>query len=514
MKFRWWILGVSLLFGSGSFAQQLVYADPETDDTQRTNFDIVGRVGSHILVFKNNRNDNDICVYDADMKLLSRVRQTEIAGEWVDVDFITFPDFAWMVYQYERRNVVYCMAVKIDADGKRLTEPQVIDTSKIAASSPRKVYSLLVSDDKKQIMVYKINRHNTERYVFSTFLYDQGFALQNKHRIEMDMQDRNDQFSDFLLDNEGNLFFGKIQKKSMSDLVLGINILQLPRDAEQFVEVPLPLGERVVNEFLMKVDNNNKRAIFTALFRNERRGYVSALYTAYLDAHSQKLSLAPDLNFDESFLTLAHSEDGSQKAAMNDYVITQMITKKDGGYLWIAESQYTSYKNRGNPYDRFNNRYANPWMLSPYQYYYRSPYLSPYSSFYWDRYAYGADNRESVRYHADNIMVLSFNKDGRMEWNSVIPKAQVDDDYEALVSHQTMITGGAIHFLFNTLDRSAYLLQEQSVSPDGRVTRYPAIKNQRNGMQFLNRLGKQVGSRTFIVPVFYRNNLTFAKIDY
>src|SRR5678815_5154987 len=67
---------------------------------------------------------------------------------------------------------------------------------------------------------------------------------------------------------------------------------------------------------------------------------------------------------------------------------------------------------------------------------------------------------QNVRYHADNIVVLSFDKEGQLQWNNVISKGQFDDDTDDLISYQLMNTGGQLHFLFNVEERRTNLLND------------------------------------------------------
>ena len=75
-----------------------------------------------------------------------------------------------------------------------------------------------------------------------------------------------------------------------------------------------------------------------------------------------------------------------------------------------------------------------------------------------------------VRYHAENIMMLSFDKDGNLEWSNVIPKSQFDDETDNAISYQIMNTGGELHFLYNQYERRNILLTDQSISPEGKIT--------------------------------------------
>ena len=96
------IVFVTSLLSVTVSAQHISYSEPERDDTRRTNFEIIGKIGNNILIFKNNRSQNDISVYDNDMKLLNRVELNYMNDKWINVDFIPYPDHATMIYQYQR----------------------------------------------------------------------------------------------------------------------------------------------------------------------------------------------------------------------------------------------------------------------------------------------------------------------------------------------------------------------------------------------------------------------------
>jgi hypothetical protein len=155
--------------------------------------------------------------------------------------------------------------------------------------------------------------------------------------------------------------------------------------------------------------------------------------------------------------------------------------------------------------------WGNPWAY-PMDYYSWSPYYSPWG---WSRYGYNRwGGSQSTRYYAENIMILSFDKDGNLEWNNVIPKSQFDDDNDDLISNNIMNTGGQLHFLFNLYERRTLILNDQSIDANGKITRHPTLKNLDRGIDFMPRLGKQISSRSMVMPCLYRNYITFAKIDF
>ncbi len=112
-----------------------------------------------------------------------------------------------MIYQYEKRNIVYCNVVKMDAAGQKLVGPVEIDTTQIGGASDNKIYTTVFSENKQRIMVFKINKRNEKNYFFTTLLYNDKMEFQKKSRLSVTMQQRDAVFSDFIVDNEGDLVF-------------------------------------------------------------------------------------------------------------------------------------------------------------------------------------------------------------------------------------------------------------------------------------------------------------------
>ena len=485
--------------------QKIVYTEPERDDSRRTNFEIIGKVSGNYLIFKNNNSNNAICVYDNNMKLLQRVPLSFMPDRYINVDFVAYPDYFYMIYEHQKKNIIHCTAIKIDGQGQKIGEPVELDTTQVGLASSNKIYTTVASESKERIMVFKINSKNSKNYVFTTFLFDPQLTLIDRHRINMPMTDeRNELFTDFLLDNEGGLVFGKFFKSGSNDYISRVSLVTKGPLADTFSIRDIGSADRILDEIKIKVDNNNHRYIFTGFYYKQKKGNIEGLYTVVWDKATDVRLKETITIFNDELRAIAKSSDANLKMAFNDYFIKHVIIKKDGGYLLVTESMYTT--SRGNMFNRWDYMY-NP-MYSPggfYSPYYYSPYYNP-----WNR-NYG---NYATRYHAENIMVLSFDKDGNLLWSNVIPKSQFDDETENLISFQEVNTGGELHFLFNQYERRNLLLNDQSISPDGRINRYPTLKNLDKGYDFMARYGKQVSSWESVVPCMYRNYLCFAKIDF
>jgi len=489
-------------------AQKISYSEPERDDNKRTNFDILGKIGSNYLVYKNNRNDHEMSVYSSDMHLISKNDLNPANERWINVDFIPYSEHAWMIYQYQQKSILYCMAVKIDSSGKPMSKPLELDTTRIGWAASNKIYTTIFSDDKKQIMVFKINSKNQKNFLFTTLLFDNNMKLiVDKTRLWLPMEERNDYFTDFILDNDGDLVFGKLVRTNSNNYISKVSLVTKPATSDTFIVRDMNTGDKMLDEVKIKADNTNNRYLFTAFYYKQKRGNIEGLYTTSWDKATRSLYKESFIVFNDELRGMAKSSDANVRMAFNDYFINNIITKRDGGFLLVSESQYTT--SRAGGFNRWDYmRWNNPW-LSPADYYYYSPtYYSWYSPF--NRYS----TQVPTRYHAENILILSFDKDGKVAWTNVIPKAQYDDESDNLISHQIMNTGGELHFLFNQYERKNLLLSDQSIGPDGKVTRYPTLKNLDKGYEFMPRHGKQVSAWEMIVPCMYRNYLCFAKVEF
>jgi len=496
---------ILVLAGSSLAAQKIVYSEPEREDNRRINFDIIGKVGGNFLVYKNNRNDSYICVYDNNMKMIERVKHEYLPDErMVNIDFFPYSDFSYMIYQYYKRGIVHCAWVKIDGNGKKISDPVEIDTTHVGIAGDTKIYTALSSEDKGKIILFKINSKNKSKFYITTKLFDDKMELLKKTQLVMPMDERNDYLGEFLLDNEGHLVFTKFYRNN-SDNVNQAYLVTKRAMEDSFTYYTLHLDKIYLDEIRVKIDNYSKRYFINSFYYKQKRGNIEGMYFYVRDNKSNSVLSEKTVDFSDELRQEAKSN-SSTKTAFNDYFIRNVITKADGGFIIGAESFYST--SRSGIWDRYNYLYGSP-SLYAYDYY----FYYPYSSSYWWRSRY--NNYGNVRYHADNIIILSYDREGNLEWNNVIKKEQFDDNSDDKISYQIMNTGGALHFLFNSPEKRGLFLTDFSLLPGGDISRNPTLKNLDKGYEFMAKYAKQVSSKQIIIPCLYRSNyICFAKLEY
>ena len=483
-------------------AQRITYSDFEKDDGRDMNFEIIGKMNGNFLVYKNYRWKHKISIFDNDMNTKEIANLDFLPEKTLNVDFITYPDFFYIIYQYQKRSMIHCMGVKMDGNGKKMGEPVELDTTQLTLFSENKIYTTINSEDKQKIMVFKMQKKSDKMHMV-TLLFDNQLQLLRKSRMAIPFNERRDNFGDILLDNEGNLVSTFATQPPNREYSNELNLITKAPLKDSLVYHNITLNKFYVNDVKLKIDNLNKRYILNSFFYKKNNGSVEGLYSYTWDRASEKGVVSGMTGFSDSLRAEAR-RDGRFAIAFDDYVLRQVIVKKDGGYLLVTED-FSSQTNNNNSINRWNSFY-NPYSLYPNSYYSYNPYYSgyyrPINSF----------NNQNTRYFYANIVAISLNNMGNVDWTKVIHKDQMDDNDDNFLSYFTMNEGGGIHFLFN-MDKKNQIIADQSLFPDGTVSRNPTLKSQEKGYQFMTKLSKQVSARQLLIPCLYRGNICFAKVD-
>ena len=486
-------------------AQNITYSVVHSETARDANFEILGRVGSNFVVFKNIRDKNIIQVFDKDMTELSNERLKEIPDKILNVDFVTYPDYFLMVYQYKRNGILYCEAMKMDAMGKMMAPVLKIDTTRIGILSGTDIYSTIFSEDKKYVLVYKLQEKNEQLHVV-TKLYNQDLQLQDSTRSLVPFNERRELFSPFQIANDGTIFFTKEIKPNSRENIEELEVITNKLRSNSFRSTAINLQNKFIDGVQIKIDNRNNNYIINSFYyQSKRSGSIEGLFSALLSKETDSVKAVFN-RFDDSLRYKINSS-SQFRYAFDNLFLRNTFVKRDGGYVLVAEDYSTQSLGNNNSWNRWDYLYGNPYMMGDSYYNWNSPYYryNRFNSF---------NNARSIRYYYDNILIMSIDSSLKISWSNVILKKQTDDDDDSFLSFGTMNVGGEINFLYIEKERNTQTISNQSISTYGKLYRYPTLKTRERGYQFMPRLAKQVGARQMIVPCVYRGNLCFAKVDF
>jgi len=273
---------------------------------------------------------------------------------------------------------------------------------------------------------------------------------------------------------------------------------------------PLDIPKIYLNDIRLKVDNLNKNFLIVSFYSKQRRGNIEGLYYNIWNRDVDSVMTAKEFVFNDELKSNAKSE-GSTRAAFNDFFLQNIVLRRNGGFAVVSESAYST--NRGVYNDRWNYMYGSPYWGSSNSYLYGNPY--GYTYYPWmSPYGYGYPPNQLTRYYADNIAIFAFDSTASLDWASIIPKSQFDDNSDNFIGYGTFVTSGHVNFLFNQFVKRTLLLEAKRIDPQGQLSESPTLKSLDRGYQFMPRYMKQVSSSEVLVPCQYRNYLCFAKIEF
>jgi hypothetical protein len=482
-------------------AQSVKISDFDREDSRDINFEIIGKMNGNILVYKNIRTNHKISIFDNEMNTLETVKLDFIPDRTFNIDFVAYADHFFIVYQYQKGNIVHCMAAKMDAMAHKITEPVELDTTKIPIAAENKIYTTISSEDHSKIAIFKIQTRY-QKFNMQTLVFDNEMKLLDKSRMLADYNDRRDSYDNFLLGNDGSFVFTYAKQSGNRDNSNALSLVVKTLQQQEFVNHEIDLNEKYIDEVKLKIDNRNNRYLVNTFYYTKNRGSIEGLFTYIWDKVAEKKFASQFTQVYDSLRDEAKNG-GMLRFALDDFFIRNIIVKADGGFIFTAEDYTTD--TRGNNFNRYDYLY-NPYSLTSGGYYY-----NPYTGYY--RPINNFNNRPSTRYYYDNILVMSISKNGQLQWSKVLHKSQFDDDDENFLSFSTMVSGSEIHFLFNE-DKKFQIISDQSLAADGTVKRYPTLKSPQKGYEFMPSLSKQTGASQIIIPCAYRGNICFAKIDF
>lgn len=501
--YNYFLLCLVMFLASAASAQKIVYSEVDQDDNRRMTFEVVGKVSGNFLVYKNNRSKYFLTAYNNEMEQVAKEEQTYMPDRVINIDFIPYGEYAYLVYQFEKRNVVYCNAARVDGMGRKVGEVMTLDTTHIGFAASNRVYSVINSEDRSKILVYKINSRDKRNFIVTTLLFDKDLTLEHRSRFNVGMEEFRDYIDEFKVDNRGDIVFTRFNRAS-NETINRTELLWKPAASDTVHIIPVPHDSAYLDNPHIKVDNYNNRYFLSSFYYSRRRGNIEGLYMYVWDKDSRQVKMSRFFELGEEMRREAKGSDANVKTAFNNFFIRNIIIRKDGGFLLNTENYFTT--SRFNNWNRLSYLYGLP--MNTWDYY--SPYSPYYSSWYWRNRSSG----NNVRHHAENIAILSFNKDGDVDWSAVIHKEQFDDEMDDRLSYLTLNTGSQIHYLFNVDEKRALLLNDFTLSPGGRISQNPTLKNLDRGYEFMPRYGKQVSSNQAIIPCYYRNVICFAKIEF
>ncbi|MGN6194757.1 MAG: hypothetical protein ACTHOB_07450 [Ginsengibacter sp.] len=483
------------VFSFSSYSQRVIYPkNPYKQNFKNIRYyNVVGKTNNNFLVFIATKFENNLRIYDHSMRLIKRTEISFLPKETLSIIFFPYPKFTWILYVNQKRNTFYCMAAKINEDGELINTPLVLDSAHVNAFAnnssyklanngfyelvrDQNIYGFVRSEDESKILIFK-QQLSSKGIHFSSMLYDNKMQLLNRNK-KLYLDWRNEYFNNFSVTNNGDwIFTGAFFREGYTDAnIEDAQLFIQKNNTDSFKIESIPLGKKFLDQLNLKIDNNNRRVLINSLYSSDNN--IEGLFTGVWNEGKEKWETLKISELGVPIRTLAN-ENKDKATSLNDFYINKIILKKDGGFVLVAEDRQSSY--------------SAVEEINPY--YYKAPE-------FW--------TQTGMVYN--NILILNSDASGDLQWGNVITKKQKNGP--GWLSFATILRAEKLDFFYNRAFKKTWLLENKSVTLDGKVIDNPLMRGLHDTYIFIPARGKQVSEDEFIIPYIHKNNLSFAKIEF
>lgn len=461
-------------------AQDVLYSPYENFDFRTGDFSVVGKVGTRTYVYRTGTDGFYLDGYNDKMEREAMVILDFFPKKIYQTRFITYPDKIIVLYQSVEKGMVIQKAALLDEKGRIKGKPITLESAKTGFFGPNKEYfSSAVSDDKQHILVYTAGEKG-DALSFSGKWLNSNLEITNT--VTAGFSADNDlAHGEALLANDGTLYVPAYTPVGARQFADGLWLLSLKPGEKGFTSVELPLNKRFAAGTYMKIDNAKNRIYVGGFYSDKKNGnYDGVLYT-YYDINTHTFENRKDINLSGN----VRNSTGERNArkAFNDFLVKQLIVRNDGGFVLVAEDFFVTTRNNYSPGYGYYNAYY-PSMTS------------------------------SVReYNYGDILVMSYDAEGNIEWHTFIRKSQYSqEDGGIFSSYAFMNTGGALGFMFNDFNSNRSRIQLASVDGEGKLSMHSLAAGREDDPDWLPRSGKQTAAKEIVIPCLRKRQICFAKI--
>ena len=321
-----------------SKAQSIIYSNPEEEDTRTTTYEIIGKLNGRFIIYKTSHNTNFFNIYNLDMHVEGKKSLPSIPSEIIATNFITYPDGFLMFFQYQKKNILYLKLIKFNQNAEPIGDIVDIDTSLVESNTAdSKTFKILVSENKQQIMTFKLQKKDKTTYRFNSILFNKELVIQHNTKGILHTTGKNEFFSEFILDNYGNLAALWQTGTMQNDNISSVTIMVKKAEEDTLSFCPVAFNGIYLDDVKLKVDNINQHYLVTSFYSKQKRGNVDGLYFYFCEAKTLKTISIKQVIFSEDLRNDAKGEHGV-KDAFNDFYLKNIVFNQTGGFLILTES--------------------------------------------------------------------------------------------------------------------------------------------------------------------------------
>lgn len=316
------------------------------------------------------------------------------------------------------------------------------------------------------------------------------------------------------IDDRGNVYIIGIEYQEKSDARISrregkpsykYRLFRYAANGNDVIEMPIELKGKFITD--VQIDGAPNGDIIASGFYSESGTFsIKGAFYMSIDSKSSDVKVMQLSEFETDFITQYYTEkekkktqkkeDKGEEAELYQFKLDNLLIREDGGVTLIAEQfyievrTYTSTDSQGRTTTR-----------TVYYYYY------------------------------NDILVLSFNKDGIVEWKTKVPKRQcTTNDGGYYSSYSFSIIGDKLFFIFNDNPKNLFLPKGQKPYPfsgskelavvlvevdgTGKVSKELLMTTEKGDLIVRPKMCAQTGAREVLVCSQKSKVYQFSKVEF
>lgn len=468
-----YLLPCFIFWGLSSCFAQKIEVSELIDLAREVEYSFVAAYDTTVLLLEEGRVKHHIRAFGLSLKQLWRKEINYPKNNIEVLSVIAEKEYFTIVYVMHFRGKTEIRAKQLGTDAKEISDFSI---TTFFASIPFSLFSVKLSEDKKQLLVYSIEPENNLHWVSYNLGEKQLHWSKEKSFSEVNyFRD----FNQMLINNEGSVY-----------VVLEYDNVKRKRDFHHFLIYHIdPLGavmphkipftQYLTYDCYFIYDELNRQLVAGGLYAD---GSFNAHGLFYLKSNLIDTPILHTHAFEETFIRSLTGEKRKKLDGISNLEMNDIILRRDGGLICVAEHNF-----------KFEYQMVN--------------------TFYNDN----SPNRQAD-YLYENVLVAAIHPDGSLHWKDVLYKSQSsENDNGRYSSYFLMKTASSLRFLYNDDIRWTTNIFEYVVNGLGEVQRNRLFEKEgkeRLAIMPEFRFALQISSDAIIATSVRNNRMRLVKISY
>lgn len=282
---------------------------------------------------------------------------------------------------------------------------------------------------------------------------------------------------DLGVDNAGNVFVLTAYRSSPGTPPYEYRLLELKKQGDKLLQYPIKLGDKSIIDLKIAVDNLNEQVAIGGFYSDNHSFASAGLVQAALSIRNDSLSKIHSELFKAKFLSDFSGDKTSNRVGeLINYEVDKLILRSDGGMILIAESNYVTEASNYNSYYQL--------------------YTITYT------------------YHYDNVLLLSVNPDGTLDWGNVLRKSQSSENDDAFFSSYALFAAeNLLTLIYNKSIRRKTDIIKYSIDSHG-VSSEISVLSGNEEVMLMPKSCKQVSAQQMIIPCIEKGRPGLLKLSF